>query len=81
MAGFTDREKKRTSVVSSFINEEIDSEKDNIKPSATKENSSFTQKSYIITKEQNILIATEAARTGKDKSAIVREALDAYLKK
>lgn len=72
--GLSDRENRRKkSVVNSLIDGR-DSVKD------TKETVKYKQKAYYITDDIYKAVNLKAAKTGKDKSAIVRDALSIYLK-
>jgi len=70
--GFNDREKNRKSVAASMIS-------DSSKGNDVEEKEKLTQKSYYLSDDQIKALALESAISGKDKSEIVREALEERL--
>lgn len=72
--GLSDRENRRKK---SVVNSLIDS-RDTV--SEDKQSVKYKQKAYYITDDIYKAVNLKAAKTGKDKSAIVREALSIYLK-
>lgn len=68
--GFNDREKSRKSVVANMISNTGSGNDDKEK---------LKQKSYYLSDDQIKALALEAAISGKDKSEIVREALEERL--
>lgn len=72
--GLSDRESRRKkSVVNSLIDgrDSVNENKETVK---------YKQKAYYITDDIYKAVNLKAAKTGKDKSAIVRDALSIYLK-
>lgn len=75
--GLSDRENKRKkSVVNSLVGGVVENEQ----PKKPAEQVKFKQKAYYITDDIYKAVNLKAAKTGKDKSEVVRDALSKYLK-